>query len=244
MSTEEKGLVSASIVRPLVDYKQAVAAFNEYQDLKKRLRTEGDFVSFPTKDGVKETPTKQWRSKLTRFFGITCELISEEKEDFPDGTFVIKVRYRATAPNGMSMEGDGACSSVTKASNARNSDIYHNTRSHAHTRAKNRAVLELVGFGEVSAEEIDDEGYRSEPAQSYTPRTASKTDEPMTDAQHNKIWGLLQDKDSTEEGRAAYLATSFKGKCKVTQSGDHYVIQATKKDASFIIGELMKGAQA
>lgn len=31
----------------------------------------------------------------------------------------------------------------------------HNVRSHAHTRAFNRAVSNLVGFGEVSAEEID-----------------------------------------------------------------------------------------
>lgn len=31
----------------------------------------------------------------------------------------------------------------------------HNIRSHAHTRAFNRAVSNLVGFGEVSAEEVD-----------------------------------------------------------------------------------------
>lgn len=31
----------------------------------------------------------------------------------------------------------------------------HNVRSHAHTRAFNRAVSNLVGFGEVSAEEVD-----------------------------------------------------------------------------------------
>lgn len=31
----------------------------------------------------------------------------------------------------------------------------HNVRSHAHTRAYNRAVSNLVGFGEVSAEEVD-----------------------------------------------------------------------------------------
>jgi hypothetical protein len=32
----------------------------------------------------------------------------------------------------------------------------HNVRSHAHTRAYNRAVSNLVGFGEVSAEEVQD----------------------------------------------------------------------------------------
>lgn len=34
----------------------------------------------------------------------------------------------------------------------------HNVRSHAHTRAYNRAVSNLVAFGEVSAEEVDREG--------------------------------------------------------------------------------------
>ncbi len=41
----------------------------------------------------------------------------------------------------------------------------HNVRSHAHTRAFNRAVSNLVGFGEVSAEEVDVQGssYTVEP---------------------------------------------------------------------------------
>jgi len=39
----------------------------------------------------------------------------------------------------------------------------HNVRSHAHTRAFNRAVSNLVGFGEVSAEEVE-HGQADEPA--------------------------------------------------------------------------------
>jgi hypothetical protein len=34
----------------------------------------------------------------------------------------------------------------------------HNVRGHAHTRAFNRAVSNLVGFGEVSADEIPPDG--------------------------------------------------------------------------------------
>ena len=237
MSVEEKGLVSTSIIRPLVNPQEAVEAFNQYQQLKQALRGQGDFGEFTDgKGNKKEAPTKQWRSKLTRFFGITCELISEQREDLPDGSFVIKARYRAIAPNGMSMEGDGACWSETKKGGK--GDLYHNTISHAHTRAKNRAVLELVGFGEVSAEEIEDDGEGT--PRTTTARVANKSDEMMTDAQHNKIRALIQDKGSTEEQRAAYLATSFKGKVKTVQKGDHFIFEITKKDASFIIGELMK----
>lgn len=46
----------------------------------------------------------------------------------------------------------------------------HNVRSHAHTRAYNRAVSNLVGFGEVSAEEVerDEHGSHEAPADART----------------------------------------------------------------------------
>lgn len=162
---------SVEMLRPLVAVDEAVRAFNEYQKLKQKLRTAGDFVKFKVRrkdpetgqwvEEEKETPTKQWRSKLTRFFGISCEIISETMEYLPDGSFIVRVTARAVAPNGLSMVGDGACHSKTKEKYDREGnlvgDLYHNTRSHAITRAKNRAVLELVGFGEVSAEEIEED---------------------------------------------------------------------------------------
>ena len=47
----------------------------------------------------------------------------------------------------------------------------HNIRSHAHTRAFNRAVSNLVGFGEVSAEEVDrDDHANGSPAPAPTER--------------------------------------------------------------------------
>lgn len=146
------------IIKPLVNPEEALQAFNEYQALKKKLRGEGDFVEFKDKKGNKrEAPTKQWRTKLTRFFGISVEIIKEEVEYLQDGTFIYKATARAKAPNGLYVDGDGTCWSKTKESKDAVKDIYHLTRSHAITRAKNRAVLELVGFGEVSAEEIGEE---------------------------------------------------------------------------------------
>lgn len=151
----------SSFLRPLISIDEAVEVFNEYQRLKKKLRGEGDFIEFTDRQGnKKEAPTKQWRAKLTRFFGISTQIISESVEYLPDGSFVVKVVVRATAPNGLFCDGDGSCWSKTKEETDRRGnlrDIYHNTRSHAITRAKNRAVLELVGFGEVSAEEIGEE---------------------------------------------------------------------------------------
>jgi len=156
--TEDK--FQTNIVRPLVSIDEAVRMFNEYQKLKQKLRGEGDFIEFTDyKGNKKEAPTKQWRTKLTRFFGVSVEIIEERKEDLPDGSFIYYAKVRATAPNGLFVEADGSCWSKTKESTDRRGnlkDIYHLTRSHAITRAKNRAVLELVGFGEVSAEEISE----------------------------------------------------------------------------------------
>lgn len=42
---------------------------------------------------------------------------------------------------------------IDKQQSADNATV-HNVRAHAHTRAKNRAIADLVGFGEVSAEEL------------------------------------------------------------------------------------------
>lgn len=132
--------------------EDAVKVFNEYQELKLKLRSEGDFVVFQTNQGEREAPTKQWRAKLTRFFNISLDIIKEEIRQEIDG-FTVRVWVKAIAPNGSYVVGDGACWSKTKENTK--GDLFHNTYSHAVTRAKNRAVLELVGFGEVSAEEIE-----------------------------------------------------------------------------------------
>lgn len=92
-------------------------------------------------------------SRLTRFFGISVDIVKEELETLSYSSFIVRVTAKATAPNGLYIYGDGTCWSKTKEGGRRG--IYHNTRSHALTRAENRAVLELVGFGEALAEEND-----------------------------------------------------------------------------------------
>jgi len=180
------------IVRPLVTSEEALKAFNEYQLLKKKLRGEGDFVEFTDSKGQKkEAPTKQWRTKLTRFFGISVEIVKEEVEYLQDGSFVYKVTARAKAPNGLYMEADGSCWSKTKEKAGMGKDIYHLTRSHAITRAKNRAVLELVGFGEVSAEEIEEE----EPAKEIKNEDTYRSKKEYWD----KIWNMIREQGITNQ---------------------------------------------
>lgn len=179
------------IIRPLVDLDGAVDAFNEYQKLKQRLRGPGDFIAFKDRSGNdKEAPTKQWRSKLTRFFGISCDIVREEMEVLNDGSFVVRVTAKASAPNGLYMFGDGSCWSKTKEGGS--GDLYHNTRSHAITRAKNRAVLELVGFGEVSAEEIDQNEVQDTGGQRAQGSGPRNPDAPSTEKQQKAVYAAAK----------------------------------------------------
>ena len=61
---------------------------------------------------------------------------------------------RATLPNGRSVESDALCSRSEKGKD-KVSD--HTIMSTAKTRATNRAIAELIGAGEVSAEEMSAE---------------------------------------------------------------------------------------
>ena len=142
--------VRQGIIRPIVKVDEALEAWKEYQNLKTKLADKGDFVSIQGK----QHPTKQFANKLSKFFGLSVEIVRAEKEsgDAPD-VFTWHIWARATAPNGQFRDGDGHCSSRER----KFSHLEHDVYATAVTRAKNRAILELAGFGEVSAEEIQDE---------------------------------------------------------------------------------------
>jgi hypothetical protein len=91
-----------------------------------------------------------WRAVATAFnLDVVC--IEKGKVELPNGDWGVEVTYRATAPNGRCADGDGACMASEKSGNMA---TYHNIRAHAHTRGFNRSVSNLVGFGEVSYDEL------------------------------------------------------------------------------------------
>lgn len=106
-------------------------------------------------DCVQVIQGKQFRKKsywraVAVAFQVSVEIVDERRELLGDDV-VWFATARATAPGGRSMSGDGACALSEKRGAMRTE---HNVRSHALTRAKNRAISDLVGFGEVSAEEV------------------------------------------------------------------------------------------
>ena len=130
-------------------------------------------------DAIMAISGKQFRKKsywraIATAFNLELELREERREVFENGDWGYLVTYRATARNGRTCDGDGACFVSEKSGGMA---TVHNVRAHAHTRAKNRAIADLVGFGEVSAEEVNHNGspapQKEAPAEA-TPAPATK----------------------------------------------------------------------
>ncbi|NTU46992.1 hypothetical protein HGA88_05185 [Candidatus Roizmanbacteria bacterium] len=143
----KKAKESETIVMPAVSPDEAVVAWEAYQDLKKKIATEQDIQVMQGREFYKKS---YWR-KLATFFNISVEIVEERHERY-ENNIVFYFTCKATAPNGRYAIGSGSCDLFEKG--RRNS--FHNARSTAETRAFNRAISNLVGGGEVSAEEISE----------------------------------------------------------------------------------------
>lgn len=120
------------------------AHLDMYNFVKSQIVNESDFAVVKGKKFLKKSGVR----KFINAFGISIELI--EKRIFEmNGDIHAEVRVRAITQKGQSVEGIGLKSM---------SELYekslHNLVTTAWTRAVNRAILDLVAYGEVSAEEL------------------------------------------------------------------------------------------
>lgn len=151
----------------LVDVEGAKAFMENYQELVKALLDDGDYQPIQTQQGIKKSKKKSAWRKLATAFNISDEVI--EKEIIRDEDYcIISARFevRATLPNGRHGVGTGSCSIFDKINKKdktkpssfelrqRFTNAEHDVISTAHTRAKSRAISDLIGAGEVSAEEL------------------------------------------------------------------------------------------
>jgi hypothetical protein len=154
------------VLMPL-DPQQVVEGMRQYQRLLRDLLEPSDWQT-EDKDGRPlDRPFLKksgWR-KIARAFNLSFERVRSEVERDEDGNPVrAEVWIRAVAPNGQYGDGDGYCSSEEKRFQSRRGKqkLENDLRTTATTRAKNRAIADLVGMGEVSAEEIEAEGDQRE----------------------------------------------------------------------------------
>ncbi|KKM82636.1 hypothetical protein LCGC14_1317480, partial [marine sediment metagenome] len=161
-------ILPADIVRPAVSPKQAAALWQEYQELTKVLLDKSDYQDIGGNQFKKKSA---WR-KYARFFNISDEILEKNitRDEFGrviEAEFIVK----AFAPNGRSAIGWGSCN-ISEQEHQLDKVVRGHIsckapcdgRAHftkpdntipatAHTRAKNRAISDIIGAGEISAEE-------------------------------------------------------------------------------------------
>ena len=185
-------------IQPLqtVDVGAAKDFMNNYQELVEALLDKSDYQPIKTQDGIKNSKKKSAWRKLATAFNISDDVI--EKEIIHDECHrIISARYevKATLPNGRHGVGTGSASiydKITKKDTVeptpfelrqRFTNAEHDITSTAHTRAKSRAISDLIGAGEVSAEELSGAGIAkpSKPVKPVKPTSSKpKPNKPVT----------------------------------------------------------------
>ncbi len=174
--------ISDRVVRLPVPVDDLVAQWQEYQELCKRLLMPDDYYEVDGKTVKKKSAFR----KFAKVYNVTTEIVEQEIVRDEDGfPRYVSCKVRATAPNGRSEEGVHEChvterccpaargENCWKKNGHRHCDAQCSGRRHwahagdivatAHTRAKNRAISDLVAAGEISAEEIDANTSTNEP---------------------------------------------------------------------------------
>lgn len=136
-----------NILLPAVTGKQAIEAWKQYQELKKAILEKSDIQTIQGKEFLKKS---YWR-KVATFFNLTTEVVQESHEEVGN-TIMWHFVVKAVASNGRYAIGAGSCDMYEKG----HKNTLHNIRAMAETRATNRAISNLVGGGEVTAEEMED----------------------------------------------------------------------------------------
>jgi hypothetical protein len=151
----------SEVIRPL-DADQLVESFKEYQGLLPRILDASDYQA--AEAGKKFVKKSGWR-KIATAFDLDVQIVTEEVERDDDGRILrAKTTARATAPSGRVMDGDGYCTiNEFTGRRASNPKLENDLRGTAATRAKNRAISDLVGMGDVSAEEAVEAAAPAEP---------------------------------------------------------------------------------
>ena len=133
-----------------VNVDQALEEWKAYQTITELMLDETDYQDI---SGRRFKKKSAWR-KYARAFNITTEIIDKDivktdKGAVKEASFIV----RATLPTGRYADGWGNCSRQEGNKAHPNHDI----PATAMTRATNRAIADLIGAGEVTAEEIQAE---------------------------------------------------------------------------------------
>jgi hypothetical protein len=190
--------------------------------LKAKLLNEEDYQTIVGKRYIKRSGFR----KIAVYFGISDRILKEERTQRDDGSFFWKIEVEAYAPNGRSCVGVGACDSRER----KFAHTEHDVFATAHTRAKSRAISDLVAGGAVSAEEVEAE------------TTANETQEPLTETQVSAQVPITKETMQMEGLRQFPLTEGLKAVGMLNVLGKEASIvpeKPLKQDGSTIAGFLI-----
>lgn len=153
-------------VAPLATPEEARKGWAAYEALKGALLTSDDYQVIAGKQYIKRSGFR----KIAVFFGLSDRILEQERVDREDKSFTWRFVVEARAPNGRTSVGVGICNSAERKFAHLDHDVY----ATAHTRAKSRAISDMVAGGAVSAEEM--EAQEDKPAPAQQPRELSISD--------------------------------------------------------------------
>ena len=181
IEAESRAITVSETVSLPVPVEEVLRQWEQYQELTRKLLNETDYQKIGNKQFKKKSA---WR-KYARAFNITDRVTFEEISRFDDGfPRYARLRVEARAMNGRTAEADQECHVTERCCvqpcNKRSwkghdcCDEDCNGKRHwshagdlpatALTRAKNRAISDLIGAGEVSAEEMEGTDQQERPA--------------------------------------------------------------------------------
>lgn len=174
-TTNDLQVINNTPATATIDVNTAVDEWKAYQKVTELILDDSDYQNIKGKRFKKKTA---WR-KYARAFNISTEIIKEdiiksEKGKVHEATFVV----RATLPTGRYADGWGNCSRSEGGKNHPNHDI----PATACTRACNRAISDLIGAGEVTAEEMQEQA-RDERKESFERAKKKLVNKPVIDAE-------------------------------------------------------------
>lgn len=154
---------NSPVPRPVVTPEVARKVIVEWEEMKKAIGMESDIrrETRYTKDGPVEVAyyKKSYWRKAATFLAISVEAVAgtENLRVIGEGQGAVKLAsvVYVAEKNGRRVVGDGHCGTDEK---GKANWTAANLLATAHSRAYNRAVSNFIGGGEVSADEIDEEG--------------------------------------------------------------------------------------
>ena len=144
---DDQAIAQFKPVMPLATPEEVEKAWAAFEAMKARLLVDDDYQAIAGKRYIKRSGFR----KIAVYFGLSDRILEQERIDREDKSFTWRFVVEVRAPNGRTSVGAGMCDSNER----KFAHLEHDVLATAHTRAKSRAISDIVAGGAVSAEEME-----------------------------------------------------------------------------------------